>query len=180
MLVIWNNCQWQYMLTSHVKMISDSSGFERFPWFDLCGWLQCDTELLKKDEFELRQCVAANMKGNCSGVQNKILDQNPLAIFMPYGCNNGNHAVCCGEMVFQSCNFVGLFGRLCRLFATSVNHWKILTQVFHHKVTEKNALWGKNCLSKSSQIRGCRCPWCIYHCCLERGKIRSQHCLELF
>jgi hypothetical protein len=55
-----------------------------------------------------------------SGVQNKILDQNTLVIFMPCGCRNGNRAVCCGKMVCQSCNFVGLLGRLCHLFATSV------------------------------------------------------------
>ena len=30
----------------------------------------------------------ANMKGKYSGVPNKILDQNALAIFMPYGCHN--------------------------------------------------------------------------------------------
>lgn len=79
-------------------------------------------KLLKKNEFELRHWIVANMKGKYSGVRNKILDQNTLAIFMPYGCHNGNRTVCCGEVVCQSCNFVGLLGRLCRIFATSLNH----------------------------------------------------------
>jgi len=59
---------------------------------------------------------------------------------MPYGCHNGNRAVCCGGMVCQACNFVGLLGRLCHLFVTSISNCKIFNsscKIIHHKVIEQ-------------------------------------------
>jgi len=132
------------MLASHTEMMSDTLGFERF-WGLTCVD-DCNVIILKvvkKNEFELRHWIVANMKGKYSGVQNKILDHNTWTSFVPYGCHNGNGAVCHGEVVCQSCNLVGLLGRLCHLFATSVNHRKIFNSAclfFHLKVTERNAL----------------------------------------
>jgi hypothetical protein len=68
------------------------------------------------------------MKGKNSGVQGRILDQNPLAFLMPCGCHDLNPVL--RDAAKSSVKPVILFGvlrRLYSLFAPPVNCWNILT-----------------------------------------------------
>lgn len=59
------------------------------------------------------QANGANMKGKNIGVQKRILDLNPLAFFVPCGCNNYNLVLC--EAAKSSVKSITLFGILQRL-----------------------------------------------------------------
>lgn len=73
----------------------------------------------------------ANMKGEKSGVQKRILNLNPLAFFVPCGCHSlnlvvGDAAASCA----QAKTFFGTLQRVYTLFAGSSERWRILkTQV---------------------------------------------------
>jgi hypothetical protein len=67
------------------------------------------------------------MKGEKSGVQKLILDQNPLAFFMPCRSHNLNLVLCdAAKLSVKSSHFIWCLGRLYSLFVASVNHSKIL------------------------------------------------------
>lgn len=69
----------------------------------------------------------ANMRGNKSGVQKRILDINPLAYFVPCGSRSWNLIL---EDAASSCvqakSFFGLLQRLYTLFSGSSQRWAIL------------------------------------------------------
>jgi hypothetical protein len=68
-------------------------------------------KLLEKNKLELKHCRGqennngVNMKGTNSGVQKRILDQNPLTFFMPCGCHNLNRVIWSGKIIGQICHF---------------------------------------------------------------------------
>jgi hypothetical protein len=85
-------------------------------------------KLLEKNKLELKHCRGqgydngVNMKGKNSAVQKQIVDQNPLAFFMPCGCHNLNLVLC--DVAKSSVKYVTLFGvlgKLYSLFAASIN-----------------------------------------------------------
>jgi hypothetical protein len=91
-------------------------------------------KLLERNKFELKHCRghgynnAANMKGKNRGVKNRILDQNPLAFFMPCRCHNLNLVLCdAAKTSIKSVTLSGVLERLYSLFAALVYHLKILT-----------------------------------------------------
>lgn len=69
----------------------------------------------------------ANMRGEKSGVQRRILNINPLAFFVPCGCHSwnlvlGDAASSCA----QAQTFFGLLQRLYTIFSCSSERWAIL------------------------------------------------------
>ncbi|KAJ1144416.1 hypothetical protein NDU88_010715 [Pleurodeles waltl] len=91
----------------------------------------CDK--LQADGLKLEHCYgqgydnAATMAGHISGVQKRILDMNPKALFVP--CNNhslnlaGMHAVGVGT---KSVTFFGTVEKVYAFFSSSTHRWDIL------------------------------------------------------
>ncbi|XP_069077657.1 zinc finger MYM-type protein 1-like [Pleurodeles waltl] len=91
----------------------------------------CDK--LQADGLKLEHCYgqgydnAATMAGHISGVQKRILDMNPKAMFVP--CNNhslnlaGMHAVGVGT---KSVTFFGTVEKVYAFFSSSTHRWDIL------------------------------------------------------
>ena len=70
----------------------------------------------------------ANMKEKNIGVQKRILDINPLAVYVPCGCHSYNLALCdAAKSSLKSVTLFGVLQRLFTLFSASVHRWKILT-----------------------------------------------------
>uniref|UniRef100_A0A7N0SZK7 HAT C-terminal dimerisation domain-containing protein n=1 Tax=Kalanchoe fedtschenkoi TaxID=63787 RepID=A0A7N0SZK7_KALFE len=69
----------------------------------------------------------SNMKGKHQGVQKRLLEVNPRALYMPCACHSLNLTLC--DMA-QSCvkvvSFFGVIQRIFILFSSSVKRWKIL------------------------------------------------------
>ncbi|XP_042467534.1 zinc finger MYM-type protein 1-like [Zingiber officinale] len=69
----------------------------------------------------------ANMKGRHQGVQKKLLDINPKALYTPCGCHCLNLTLCdiansCGKAK----DFFGVVQRIYTIFSHSTKRWKIL------------------------------------------------------
>lgn len=69
----------------------------------------------------------ANMKGRHQGVQKKLLDINPRALYTPCGCHCLNLTLCdiansCGKAK----DFFGVVQRIYTIFSHSTKRWKIL------------------------------------------------------
>lgn len=91
----------------------------------------CDK--LQADGLKLEHCYgqgydnAATMAGHISGVQKRILDMNPKAVFVP--CNNhslnlaGVHAVGVGT---KSVTFFGTVEKVYAFFSSSTHRWDVL------------------------------------------------------
>lgn len=79
----------------------------------------------------------ANMKGEKSGVQTRILQLNPLAFFMPCNCHSLNLVV---SDAASACtiakSFFGLVQRLYTIFSASSMRWSIIQK--HVKISLKN------------------------------------------
>jgi hypothetical protein len=69
----------------------------------------------------------SNMKGKHQGVQKRLLEINPRALYMPCACHSLNLTLC--DMA-QSCrtaiSFFGVIQRIYALFSRSTKRWKIL------------------------------------------------------
>ncbi|XP_025832224.1 zinc finger MYM-type protein 1-like isoform X2 [Agrilus planipennis] len=90
--------------------------------------------VLNKYGLELNDCRGqgydngANMKGKNIGVQRRILDINPLAVYIPCGCHSYNLVLCdAAKSSVVSVTLFGVLQRLFTLFSDSVHRWKILT-----------------------------------------------------
>ena len=69
----------------------------------------------------------SNMKGRHNGVQRRLLDMNPRALYMPCACHSLNLTLCdmaksCGKAI----SFFGIVQRIYALFAGSTKRWNIL------------------------------------------------------
>ncbi|CAD0206693.1 unnamed protein product [Chrysodeixis includens] len=91
-------------------------------------------DILNKHGLELNDCRGqgydngANMKGKNVGVQRRILDINPLAVYVPCGCHSYNLVLCdAAKSSVKSVTLFGVLQRLFTLFSASVHRWKILT-----------------------------------------------------
>ena len=69
----------------------------------------------------------SNMKGKHQGVQRKLLDVNPRALYTPCGCHSLNLTLC---DIANSCtkakDFFGVLQHIYTVFSHSTKHWKIL------------------------------------------------------
>ena len=69
----------------------------------------------------------SNMKGKHQGVQRKLLDINPRALYTPCGCHSLNLTLC---DIANSCtkakDFFGVLQRIYTVFSHSTKRWKIL------------------------------------------------------
>jgi hypothetical protein len=93
------------------------------------------TKKLEQDGLNLQDCRGqsydnqATMAGVHSGVQKRILDLNPLAVFVP--CNNhslnlvGVHAA---HVNVQAVTFFGTLERLFVYFSSSTHRWEVLKE----------------------------------------------------
>ncbi|XP_066320278.1 uncharacterized protein [Miscanthus floridulus] len=69
----------------------------------------------------------SNMKGKRQGVQTRLLEINPRALYMPCACHSLNLTLCdMGKSCRQAILFFGIIQRIYTLFAKSTKRWKIL------------------------------------------------------
>ncbi|XP_022893928.1 zinc finger MYM-type protein 1-like [Olea europaea var. sylvestris] len=71
----------------------------------------------------------ANMKGQHKGVQSRLLQLNPRAFYIPYGCHSLNLALfdmstCCSKAK----SFFGVVQRIYTLFSSSTKRWKVFKE----------------------------------------------------
>ncbi|XP_045089652.2 uncharacterized protein [Aegilops tauschii subsp. strangulata] len=69
----------------------------------------------------------SNMKGKNQGVQNRLLEVNPKALYMPCACHSLNLTLCdMAKSCEHAISFFGIIQRIYVLFARSTKRWKIL------------------------------------------------------
>jgi hypothetical protein len=69
----------------------------------------------------------SNMKGKKQGVQSRLLEINPSALYMPCACHSLNLTLCdmassCGKAI----SFFGIVQCIYVLFSSSTKRWKVL------------------------------------------------------
>ena len=69
----------------------------------------------------------SNMKGKHPGVQKRLLDINPKAVYTPCGCHSINLVLCdMANSCPKAISFFGVIQRIYTLFSSSTKRWKIL------------------------------------------------------
>ena len=69
----------------------------------------------------------SNMKGKHQGVQKRLLEINPKALYMPCACHSLNLTLCdMAKSCKQAISFFGVIQRIYALFSRSTKRWKIL------------------------------------------------------
>jgi hypothetical protein len=72
----------------------------------------------------------SNMKGKHQGVQKRLLDINPRALYMPCACHSLNLTLCdMANSSRKAISFFGIVQRIYVLFSGSTKRWKVL---LHH------------------------------------------------
>jgi hypothetical protein len=86
----------------------------------------------------------SNMKGKHQGVQTRLLEINPRALYMPCACHSLNLTLCdmaksCSKVV----SFFGVIQRIYALFSRSTKRWKILLDNVEHLTVKSlsNTRW---------------------------------------
>lgn len=116
---------------------------------------------LKEYQIDLADCRGqgydngANMVGQYSGVQARILNQNPRALFMPCAAHRLNLVL--GDTAKSStiaANFFGTVERLYTLFSASTGRWNIFTSHCHRWTVKR---WSETRWeSRSNSIKAIR------------------------
>ena len=69
----------------------------------------------------------SNMKGKHQGVQKRILDINPKALYMSCACHSLNLTLCdAANSCVRAISFFGVVQRIYTLFSSSPKRWKVL------------------------------------------------------
>ena len=69
----------------------------------------------------------SNMKGKHQGVQKRLLDINPRALYTPCGCHSLNLVPCdMANSCPKAISFFGVIQHIYTLFSSSTKRWKIL------------------------------------------------------
>ncbi|AQK53062.1 General transcription factor 2-related zinc finger protein [Zea mays] len=69
----------------------------------------------------------SNMKGKHKGVQRRLLDINPRALFMPCACHSLNLTLCdMAKSCAKAISFFGIVQRIYVLFSSSTKRWDVL------------------------------------------------------
>ena len=69
----------------------------------------------------------SNMKGHNKGVQKRLLEINPKALYMPCACHSLNLTLCdMAKSCRQAISFFGVIQWIYALFARSTKRWKVL------------------------------------------------------
>ena len=67
------------------------------------------------------------MKGKHQGVQKRLLDINPRAVYTPCGCHSLNLVLCdMANYCPKAISFFGVIQRIYTMFSSSTKRWKIL------------------------------------------------------
>ena len=67
------------------------------------------------------------MKGKHQGVQKRLLEINPRALYMPCACHSLNLTLCdMTHSCVKAVSFFGIVQRIYSLFGNSTKRWKIL------------------------------------------------------
>lgn len=104
--------------------VDDTSGLGLFnELLDVLNALDLNVDNVRGQGYD----NGSNMKGKHQGVQNRFLEINPRALYMPCACHSLNLTL--GDMA-HSCvkaiSFFGVIQRLYSLFSGSTKRWKIL------------------------------------------------------
>nr|XP_047139223.1 zinc finger MYM-type protein 1-like [Hydra vulgaris] len=118
-------------------------------------------ELLTKYGLEISNCRGqgydngSNMKGKINGVQKRILNLNPLALYVPCGNHSLNLVISdSARSSVKSIAFFGFLQRLFTLFSASVSRWKIL--IDHVKILHLKKLCDTRWEAKISIVKAVR------------------------
>nr|XP_004213232.2 zinc finger MYM-type protein 1-like [Hydra vulgaris] len=132
--------------------VSDSTGL---------GLTEVLIELLTKHGLEISNCRGqgydngSNMKGKINGVQKRILNFNPLTLYVPCGNHSLNLVISdSARSSVKSIAFFGILQRLFTLFSTSVSRWKIL--IDHVKILHLKKLCDTRWEAKISIVKAVR------------------------
>ncbi|XP_047129470.2 zinc finger MYM-type protein 1-like [Hydra vulgaris] len=131
--------------------VSDSTGL---------GLSEVLIELLTKHGLEISNCRGqgydngSNMKGKNNGVQKRILNLNPLALYVPCGNHSLNLVISDSARSVKSIAFFGILQRLYTLFSASVSRWKIL--IDHVKILHLKKLCDTRWEAKISSVKAVR------------------------
>ncbi|XP_004206892.2 zinc finger MYM-type protein 1-like [Hydra vulgaris] len=129
--------------------VSDSTGL---------GLIEVLIELLTKHGLEISNCRGqgydngSNMKRKINGVQKRILNLNPLALYVPYGNHSLNLVISdSARSSVKPIAFFGILQRLFTLFSASVSRWKIL--IDHVKILHLKKLCDTRWEAKISSVK---------------------------
>ena len=95
----------------------------------------------------------ANMKGKNKGVQARLLENNPRALFVPCGAHTLNLVVCdSAKRSVDAMSYFGVLQKLFTLFSASTQRWAILK--IHVSITLR--MWAETRWeSKLQHLHGC-------------------------
>ena len=104
--------------------VDDTSGLGLFnELLNACKSLDMNVDDVRGQGYD----NGSNMKGKHQGVQKRLLEINPRALYMPCACHSLNLTLC--DMAYSCVKAVSFFGivqRIYSLFANSTKRWKIL------------------------------------------------------
>ncbi|XP_021762472.1 zinc finger MYM-type protein 1-like [Chenopodium quinoa] len=104
--------------------VDDTSGLGLFNvLLDVCKSLDLDIDDVRGQGYD----NGSNMKGKHQGVQKRLLEINPRALYMPCACHSLNLTLSdMAHSCVKAISFFGIVQRIYTLFAHSTKRWKIL------------------------------------------------------
>ena len=104
--------------------VDDTSGLGLFnELLNACKSLDLNVDDVRGQGYD----NGSNMKGKHQGVQKRLLEINPRALYMPCACHSLNLTLCdMAHSCIKAVSFFGIVQRIYSLFANSTKRWKIL------------------------------------------------------
>ena len=104
--------------------VDDTSGLGLFnELLNACKSLDLNVDDVRGQGYD----NGSNMKGKHQGVQKRLLEINPRALYMPCACHSLNLTICdMAHSCVKAVSFFGIVQRIYSLFANSTKRWKIL------------------------------------------------------
>ena len=104
--------------------VDDTSGLGLFnELLNACKSLDLNVDDVRGQGYD----NGSNMKGKHQGVQKRLLEINPRALYMPCACHSLNLTLCdMAHSCVKAVSFFGIVQRIYSLIANSTKRWKIL------------------------------------------------------
>ncbi|CAO2821129.1 unnamed protein product [Amaranthus hypochondriacus] len=144
---------------------------------NVCKSLDLDIDDIRGQGYD----NGSNMKGKHQGVQKRLLDINPRALYMPCACHSLNLTLSdMAHSCIKAISFFGIVQRIYTLFAHSTKRWKILVDNVPSLTVKSlcNTRWESRIKSvkairfQSPQIRLALLE--LYNSCHDDAKTKSE------
>jgi hypothetical protein len=173
-------------LTFIVRYVLPTGPVERFFGFllmdghcaeDLHGSLM---QFLSRHDINIKDCRgqsydnASNMSGRYNGLQAKVKEDSPRAMYVPCFAHSLNLVgVCAAESCTQASSFFGFVQNIYTFFAASTGRWSLLTSALTHNQLSVKQLSATRWSARYDAVRALRLGFAEIHQVLE-GIVNDQ------